>query len=67
MKLNKKDLVLKAIKENSSPDKRLSITQIDEILKGVVSHPTICHWVSILQIEKKINVEDRKSIKLVWI
>lgn len=60
----KKAMIIKVL--NDSPEEKFSITQINEKIKDI-SYPTLLKWVTVLEAERRIIVEDYGNIKLVHI
>lgn len=58
----KKEQILNALKQFK--DEKFTITQLSGVIENV-SYPTILKWVTVLEAEEKIIVEDYGNIKLV--
>jgi len=62
MSEEKKEMVLKFLREH--PDEKFNIRQLCFLIKDI-SYPTILKWISVLEAERKIRVEDYGNVKII--
>ena len=59
-----KDRILKILRR--FPDEKFSVTQLNGIMEKI-SYPTLLKWITVLEAEKKIRIEDYGNVKLVYL
>lgn len=61
---DKKELILRVLKQ--FPEEKFSVAQLQGMIKSI-SYPTLLKWISVLEAEKKIRVDDYGNIKFVYV
>jgi DNA-binding transcriptional ArsR family regulator len=49
----------------SLPDEKYSVKQIHDFVKPLMSYPTLLKWITVLEAEGFVKIEDYGNIKLV--
>lgn len=60
----KKELILKTFKE--FPDEKFNIKQLCSMINSI-SYPTLLKWVTVLEAEGKVRIEDYGNVKLAYL